>query len=86
MSKRDEKYQADRVTRGKIKKVARLRDHPATPHGERRAAFSATERLVRTLNYGHKSYERYFKDELEAEAAHRLAEFMRRVPSEADRD
>jgi hypothetical protein len=82
MSKRDEKYQADRVTRGKIKKIARLRDHPATPDNERRASFFATERLVKRLNYGHKSYERYFRNELEMEFANRLAEFMRRNPAE----
>lgn len=58
--KHREKYQADAVTRGKIKKVARLRDHPATPAGERHGAFYAVARLVTRLNFSKKSFDKHF--------------------------
>lgn len=63
-TKRAQKCESDYAVRGKIKKVARLRDHPATPAGERRASFAAVTRLVKKLYYSKKSFDRYFKESL----------------------
>lgn len=57
---RDEKYLADRQTRAKIKKAARLRDHPSAADGERRACFAAVARLVKRLHYTVRSHEKYW--------------------------
>lgn len=58
---RDEKYLADKQIRGKIKKAARLRDHPSAAAGERRACFAAVARLVKRLHFTARSHDKYWK-------------------------